>query len=107
MDGFGLTDDELTAADATLFVAAIDEDDGDMSTSRSGAHGPAAPAAARAGAGPGAGGHAAPGRRSAGGCAGRGCLLVVVALGAFVAAVALPARLAPSTGGLAWFRPMW
>ncbi len=89
MSDFGLFDDDLTVAEATLLVAAIDEDPDD---------GPADPGALGAGARPGRSG----GRRSAG-C---GCLLAAVAQSALVVVVAVAAVLAVPAGHLAWFRPM-
>jgi len=81
MDDFDLFDDDLTVAEATLLVAAIDDEDGGRAD-----RGRRRPAGSReAAAGRGA---AASERRRAGGCAGCGCLLAVAGLGAFALPIA-------------------
>jgi hypothetical protein len=103
MDDFDLIDDHLTIAEATLVVAAIDDDRAgdDREPARGGR-----PAATRS-QGPGQPddrADEAPGRRAAGGCAGCGCLLGVAALGAFALATSVgPATLfhRPVRGSLA------
>lgn len=95
MDGFDLFDDDLTAAEATLLVAAIDDEDGAQPDR--GAPGPAGGRADdRAPRAAGRPGNAAersgtPERRAAGGCAGCGCLLAVVLPIALATAVAAEA----------------
>ena len=95
MDDFDIFDGELTAAEATLLVAAVaddaDEDGGSAASEVPGSGRPVRPVASRRREAPSE-------RRAAGGCAGCGCLLIGAGLGAVALAVASLGMLVPAVG---------